>query len=575
MVRVRILHGLFLLLMLATVTPASAQGILEQMENEVSSIVDKARSAVVSIYDARLPEPARRAELTPDQRQELVSRINTLKGKRQALDARIAQLQAKLKTGENPAEALGRAIKERQDLDAQIGSYERGVPGSPENVAATAWQQYANQFFFVPKSGSGFSIGEGYVVTTADVLEGMQNPVILTDDGQRFEAHIVGTDPELNIGLLQSLAKTNLPALPLGDSASVSAGHFAICIGNQSGEENSVALMLVGGVRKEGVNSGRHFYPGLIQIAGTVGAGVSGAPLVDARGRVIGMMAAIPISEWTYNPYAGGQPQASVMGGSGFFAPSLPDAGPGGRNKPSPDAPHRLGGQPDDLAPGAVPPANPINPPASLSPGSTPSLNPVPQESAPPIRQKHQSRAPQPMTYPGPPPPPMPIWRPPVTSAGFAIPINAIKPVLDDLRAGVRRQRAWVGFGTRDEMQTEIADNIIKITRFVLIRTVIPDSPAARSGIQTGDILLQLDRRPIQSEADVREMILRFRPGQTVPVVVKRPDGMRTLTLKVEARPEKIEQTQTAPATVLPKPTPVALNTAPRPHLHVTEPKCH
>src|SRR5262249_14232648 len=154
----------------------------------------------------------------------------------------------------------------------------------PRSQLNAADKPVAAGLAYAPKSGSGFCIADDYIVTTADVLEGMQSPLVVTDNGTRVKARIVGINTDLNVGLLKLLAKTDITALKLGDSSTVEVGHFAISIGNQSGQTNSVALMLVGGVRKEGAYSGNRFYPSLIQIAGTVGAGTSGAPLVNARG---------------------------------------------------------------------------------------------------------------------------------------------------------------------------------------------------------------------------------------------------------------------------------------------------
>src|SRR5579884_513974 len=565
MVRLRFFWFLIPLLTLLAVMPASADGILEQMENEVSSIVTRTKGAVVSIYDARLPGPINRAPMSLEQKQEMASRLRDLQMKEKTLDATIAQLQSKIKAGENQADVLAKAQKERENLDAQIGTTQRGLSDSLPNAEGSRWQSYVYQLSAVPKSGSGFSIGDGYVVTTADVLEGMQNPVILTDDGLHIQARIVGIDSDFNIGLLQSLAKTTLPALPLGDSASVAAGHFAICIGNQSGQENSVALMMVGGVRKEGIHTIRHFYPSLIQIAGTVGAGASGAPLVDSRGQVIGMMAAIPFSEWTYVPAEGNQPPGFMVGGEGAF-PFKPDAGNGEQDTPTQPVPNGSQGLLNPYSPAVSPPPADTFPslPGVTIGGVT--LTPAtPQDTTPPVRQKHQRRDVRPvphnnMFYNG--APPMPMWRPPVTSEGFAIPINDIKPILEDMKTGVHRERVWIGLGTNDQTNTVVKDKYYIIERAVLIQNIFPDSPAARSGIQPGDYLVRLAERPIQSAADVREVMLRLRPGQMVPVEVKRGGDMLTFTLKIEARPEKIQQTETPPEKIMPKPTPMAFRPA-------------
>ena len=169
------------------------------------------------------------------------------------------------------------------------------IPGDkPPPIFEAMRKEFPNGF---PKIGSGFMIGDGYILSTSDVLDGMQNPLVVTQDGKFLKTVVIGIDREQNVGLLKLASKSNLPSLTLGNSDYVLPGHFAISIGNQFGHTNSVALTMVAGVRDEGVSAPDHFYASLIQISGTVGAGASGAPLLNARGEVIGMVAAVPSFE--------------------------------------------------------------------------------------------------------------------------------------------------------------------------------------------------------------------------------------------------------------------------------------
>ena len=219
--------------------PGRAQGILEQMQDEVASIVSRARPSIVSIEDERIFTGQRGRPNEPD----------------------------------------GTRVEAGKPPDAGKGENERPQPGPPLGRRPMGEP---------PKVGSGFSFGDGFIVTTADVLSGMKNPMVMTEDGRRFRATVSGIDPEMNIGLLKLSSKTTLPGLRLGQSSKLYPGHFAISIGNQFGHINSVALTLVAGIRDDGVPADGHFYPGLIQISGTVGVGTSGAPILNARGEVVG-----------------------------------------------------------------------------------------------------------------------------------------------------------------------------------------------------------------------------------------------------------------------------------------------
>jgi len=512
--------GLSLLLITAVgATPsASSDGVLEQMQREVAAIVRSARSAVVSIEDERalvskvLEDPATRREIEkairdarkaiaealrehPEQKAQLRALDRALREKpqnRERIDALRKALKEQAK-GRNPAQE--RALQDRLAIMPEIeATITRSIP--PGAQART---------FLVdaPKSGTGFSVGENYIVTTADVLEGMKSPVIITDAGTRIKAKVVGVDSDLNVGLLQLAAQADVPALKLGDSAQVEVGHFAISIGNQSGQNNSVALTLVAGLRTEGTLAGRRFYPGLIQIAGTVGAGTSGAPLVNARGEVIGMIAGVPAGDWTE-----------------FRIPQPPQAPRQGRFNPEPArATFRA----------ALPVVQTETPPAETA-----------EPEGEPSEQKSQGKKPSIQTEDQGLIADIPFLRPPVTSAGFAIPINNIKPVLEEMRSGGKVTRGWMGIILQDETYPEEHEGFVKLIRTVKITGVHPDSPAFYGGVQPGDILIRLNDKPVENASEVRAASIRLRPGDTLPMVIKRGGDTLTIRLKILARPKVI-----------------------------------
>ena len=232
--------------------------------------------------------------------------LRWLTDKRTHLEDEISLLGKSMKS---TAPRMAPLLATRAAMNTQVSETEATLASDQQKLGADPMMRTD-----IPKAGTGFSIGDGYVVTTADVLEGMSEPIVVTTNGARIRTRIVGVDNETNIGVLHLNADVSLPALLLGDSNAVAVGNFAICIGNQSGSQNAVSLNTVSGIRSDGMFSGRRFYPRLLQIAGTIAAGNSGAPLMNSRGDVIGMVVAVPVSEWTPTSFpANSPPQPPVQ----------------------------------------------------------------------------------------------------------------------------------------------------------------------------------------------------------------------------------------------------------------------
>ena len=226
--------------------------------------------------------------------------LEALTGRRTKIDAEITQLTPVMKpTGSRLAPLLAA----RTILNSQIAAVQADLTADRHKMDSDPSTRVE-----IPKVGSGFCIGQGYIVTTADVLDGMSEPIVITNDGSRIRSRIVGMDNETNVGLLQVASSTDMPALMLANSDLVLPGHFAISIGNQSGNVNAVALDTISGIKVDGMFSGRRFYPKLLQISGSIAAGNSGAPLLNADGQVIGIVVAMPMADMNIGAFPFPQP---------------------------------------------------------------------------------------------------------------------------------------------------------------------------------------------------------------------------------------------------------------------------
>ena len=150
--------------------------------------------------------------------------------------------------------------------------------------------------------GSGVIIDPaGYILTNEHVVGNADAIEVTLADGRKFQGKVVGKDPRADVAVVK-IDAAGLPAARLGDSDSVKTGQWAIAIGNPFGifteEDNPTPTVTVGVVsavhrKLGGANSGGRYYGDLIQTDAAINPGNSGGPLINLKGEVIGINAAI------------------------------------------------------------------------------------------------------------------------------------------------------------------------------------------------------------------------------------------------------------------------------------------
>jgi serine protease Do/serine protease DegQ len=140
--------------------------------------------------------------------------------------------------------------------------------------------------------GSGVVIDadKGYIVTNHHVVEGAQEIAITMHNGHHFKAKLIGSDPEADVAVVQADIK-GLQAIPFGDSDKLRVGDFAVAIGNPFGLGQTVTSGIVSALGRTGL--GIEGYENFIQTDASINPGNSGGALVNLRGELIGINTAI------------------------------------------------------------------------------------------------------------------------------------------------------------------------------------------------------------------------------------------------------------------------------------------
>jgi Do/DeqQ family serine protease len=144
--------------------------------------------------------------------------------------------------------------------------------------------------------GTGFFIrSDGLIATNFHVVDGAADITVqVGEDERNYRATLVGEDEATDLALLKIEGDKPFPVLSLGDSERLEVGEWVVAIGNPFGLSRSVTTGIVSFIGRRDVNpSGRPGYYDFIQTDAAINPGNSGGPLLDARGAVVGINAAV------------------------------------------------------------------------------------------------------------------------------------------------------------------------------------------------------------------------------------------------------------------------------------------
>jgi len=149
-------------------------------------------------------------------------------------------------------------------------------------------------------AGSGFIVTpDGYILTNSHVVSSAKKIRVRTAAGETVDARIVGDDPATDLAVIRADAAAlatsagSVPYLAIDGALSPRVGQLAVAIGNPLGFESTVSTGVVSALGRSLRGRGNRLIDGVIQHTAPLNPGNSGGPLLDTRGRVIGVNTAI------------------------------------------------------------------------------------------------------------------------------------------------------------------------------------------------------------------------------------------------------------------------------------------
>ena len=372
-------------------------------------------------------------------------------------------------------------------------------------------------------SGSGFIIDPaGFILTNFHVIDGADRLTVKLRDGRVFRAQVVGIDPAIDVALLQIAAHDALPVAPLGSSESLRVGEWVCAIGNPLGYDHSVTVGVVSFLGRKVFDPS---LDALIQTDAAITFGNSGGPLINARGQVVGITTAISAQAANIgfavpiDQVVGVLPQLRAHGrvSRGYIGIGLtnvttvlqralklgPDHGALVEYVSTDTPAERAGLRTYDVIVAADGQAvrsdeELIRYISAREPGAMASLDVWRDGGMRTVDVKLEER-------------PLPAAAQPRGPLGANV-----EP------AG--RDTALLGFSVRDRDVADLHRLALPDTLAgVIIVDVDPAGPARVSPIHRGQVLLEINRQRVTTEAEFRAVVASLRPGTSVAVLVYDP----------------------------------------------------
>jgi len=220
-----------------------------------------------------------------------------MKRKRSIVPRPILEGVAPEAAGEAGSGPVGIGKEDAAGLDL-LDAYSRAVVSvveavGPAVVSISIGQETARADFEPLGAGSGFIVApDGYILTNSHVVSDARKVKATLIDGTRYAATLIGADPATDLAVIR-VSGSKLPYAELGDSAGLRVGQLIIAMGNPLGFQSTVSSGVISALGRTLRSHQGRLIENIIQHTAPLNPGNSGGPLLDARGRVVGINTAI------------------------------------------------------------------------------------------------------------------------------------------------------------------------------------------------------------------------------------------------------------------------------------------
>jgi len=365
--------------------------------------------------------------------------------------------------------------------------------------------------------GSGFVISsDGYILTNNHVVDDANQIKIKLADGKEYDAKVVGRDPKTDLALLKAEGVSGLQSLQLGDSDSLKVGNWVVAIGSPFGLEQTVTA---GIVSAKGRVIGSGPYDNFIQTDASINPGNSGGPLLNTEGEVIGINTAI-FSQSGGNVGIG---FAIPVNMAKEIVPQLKDKGHVTRGwlgvgiqKVTPELSKSFGlkdekgalvsqvakGGPADK--GGIETGDVI---VEFDGNKVSDSNELPRMVAPlPVGKTVAVK---------------------VLRGGNVVDREVKIGQLEEQKEEVASDTTHKPLGmTVQNITPEIAKGLgLKSETGVVVASVIPGTPAAKADIRSGDVIQQVNKKPVKDVEDFKQKIESTKDQETILLLIQRGEN--------------------------------------------------